>query len=400
MPLADIAAIPRYRQFSAREHGCQLWWIEWGGRLDTVHETESIKWELWRIVYGVWDHIKNSGRFSEAETLTLEWVGQIPGKRESRRFEGDYMLTQRDVVDRRPHADAVASGGWAIDLHPADGVYSAEAGCSQWHAKGVYGIPYRCLYSRDVANLFLAGRIISASHVAFGSTRVMATCAQGGQAVGMAAALCRRDGLRPRDLTDPPRLRELQRALLRSGQHIPGISLDDPDDIAAQAEVTSTSRLLLDRLEPDGSRRTLDDAWAMLLPVGSGPLPRLTFELEASRPTRLTVELRISGRPGEFTPDRTLAAQTVELAAPGPQPVTIDFGVTIDGPRYAFVCLLANPMVTARCSERRATGVLSLAHRRTARWRRRRRSPRRRGSASRASSSGCPSVAPMATTSR
>ena len=91
-------------------------------------------------------------------------------------------------------------GGWAIDLHPADGVFSEQPGCTQWHSKGVYQIPYRCLYSRNITNLFLAGRIISASHVAFGSTRVMATCAHGGQAVGMAAALCLRHELQPRDL--------------------------------------------------------------------------------------------------------------------------------------------------------------------------------------------------------
>ena len=78
--------IPRFRSFSTKEMGCNLWWIEYGGRLDTIHDTEEIKWELWRVVYGVWDYFKNSGRFPEAENLTLEWVGTIPGKRESRRF--------------------------------------------------------------------------------------------------------------------------------------------------------------------------------------------------------------------------------------------------------------------------------------------------------------------------
>lgn len=78
--------IPRFRTFNTKEMGCSLWWIEYGGRLDTVHDTEDIKWELWRVVYGVWDYFKNSGRFPEAENLTLEWVGTIPGKRESRRF--------------------------------------------------------------------------------------------------------------------------------------------------------------------------------------------------------------------------------------------------------------------------------------------------------------------------
>ncbi len=115
--------VPRFRSFNAQDFGCRLWWLEYGGRLDTVHDTETIKWELWKVIYGVWDYIKNSGKFPEAETLTLEWVGTIPGKRESRRFEGDYMLTQQDIVEQRPHFDDVAFGGWSIDLHPADGVF-------------------------------------------------------------------------------------------------------------------------------------------------------------------------------------------------------------------------------------------------------------------------------------
>jgi hypothetical protein len=90
--LTDITKIPRYRKFSVKDQGCNLWWLEYGGRLDTIHDTETIKWELWKVVYGVWNHIKNSGQFPEAETMSLEWVGTIPGKRESRRFEGDYIL--------------------------------------------------------------------------------------------------------------------------------------------------------------------------------------------------------------------------------------------------------------------------------------------------------------------
>lgn len=142
--LKDITAIPRYRDIRAVDSGCRFWWFEYGGRLDTVHQTEDIKWELWKVAYGVWNYIKNSGRFPEAETRTLEWVGAIPGKRESRRFEGDYILTQQDIVCQRTYPDAVSVGGWAIDLHPGDGVYSELPSCTQWHSKGVYQIPYRC----------------------------------------------------------------------------------------------------------------------------------------------------------------------------------------------------------------------------------------------------------------
>lgn len=359
--LDDIRRIPRYRRFNTREHGCQLWWIEYGGRLDTVHETETIKWELWRIVYGVWDHIKNSGKFPEAETMTLEWVGLIAGKRESRRFESDYMLVQQDIVEQRTHADAVSFGGWAIDLHPVDGVYSAGPGCTQWHAKGVYSIPYRCLYSRNIKNLFLAGRLISASHVAFGSTRVMATCAHNAQAVGMAAAICRQEKLRPADLAEPERMHRLQQALLRVGQFIPGVALDDPGDLTRSATISASSRFRLDHLPVDGPRLPLADSWAMLVPVPAGPMPRVTFSVDVAQPTMLQVELRTSARVGNYTPDVTLAMRTVRLLAGENQEVTVDFDYRIGKPRYVFICLLKNPHVTVHTSTQRITGILAVA---------------------------------------
>lgn len=360
--LKDIQQIPHWRDFRTQEFACRLWWIEWGGNLDTVHETETIKWELWKVVYGVWNHIKNSGRFPEAETLTLEWVGMIPGKRESRRFEGDYILIQQDVVEQRQHADAVSFGGWAIDLHPAEGVFSEQPGCTQWHSKGVYQIPYRCLYSRNITNLFLAGRIISASHIAFGSTRVMATAAHGGQAAGMAAALCLKHKLKPRDLAAAPRIVELQRALLRAGQHIPGVALEDPHDLAPRAELSASSELRLGELKPNGETLLLKSSTAMMLPVQAGPMPTVTYSVDAAQATTLHAELRVSSKPDNHTPDVTLAQVNVPIKHGTMQPVELCFKTNIDEPRYAFICLMANDAVSVHLSNQRLTGVLALGH--------------------------------------
>jgi len=362
--LDDITKIPRYGQFNAHRQGAHLWWIEYGGRLDTVHDTECIKWELWKVVYGVWHHIKNSGQFPEADTLTLEWVGLIPGKRESRRFEGAYMLRQQDIIEQREHDDVVAHGGWSIDLHPADGVYSARPGCDQWHAKGVYGVPYRCLYSRDIANLFLAGRIFSASHVAFGSTRVMATLAACGQAVGMAAALCTRDRLRPGDLSASPRIEQLQRELMRAGQFIPGRRLDDPDDLARQATITASSSQQLAELPADGPPLRLEKSWAQLLPAKAGPMPKVSFVFDVAAATTVQVELRTSSKLSNFTPDVTLASKRVDVKPGDGQRISVDFKVEIDQSRYVFACLMANEHVAVRTSERRVTGLASVVHRR------------------------------------
>jgi hypothetical protein len=333
--------------------------------MDTVHDTEEIKWELWKVVYGVWDYIKNSGKFPEAETLTLEWVGCIPGKRESRRFEGPYMLKQQDITEQKEHYDAVAHGGWSIDLHPADGVYSARPGCDQWHSRGVYQIPYGCLYSKNIANLFLAGRIISASHVAFGSTRVMGTGSVCGQAVGIASAICIRDNLLPDDISKPDGIGRLQMELMRIGQHIPGLRLEDPDNLAQKAVITASSRLKMGELKPDGYLVKLDTSWAQMLPLPAGEVPRVSFTVDAKQPTTLRMELRTSDRPDNHTPDVVLGEKTLELEAGENQRVTADFQVTINEPRYVFFCLMKNERVSVRCSQQRVTGILSVAYRRT-----------------------------------
>ncbi|GAA1598883.1 hypothetical protein GCM10009804_64270 [Kribbella hippodromi] len=363
--LDDITKIPRWRSFNTKVQGCRLWWIEYGGRLDTVHDTEEIKWELWKVVYGVWNHLKNSGDFPEAETLTLEWVGLIPGKRESRRFEGLYMLRQLDLVEQRRHDDAIASGGWSIDLHPADGVFSEHAGSSHLHPRGVYQIPYRCLVSKNVNNLLFAGRIISVSHVAFASTRVMATCAQVGQAAGMAAVLCTRDDVLPADLLQPDRLRTLQRELLRTGQHIPGVRLEDPDDLAQLATLTASSEFVLAELPADGPAALLEHSRAQLLPLPAGAVPQLTLTVDVAAPTTLAVELRTGNRPDDYTPDVILARQEFELDAGPGQQIKVDVDTSIDEPRYAFLVLLQNSAVSVRTTNQQATGLVSLQHKST-----------------------------------
>jgi hypothetical protein len=358
--LDDITKIPRWRDFKAGDSGCRLWWLEWGGTLDTIHDSETIKWELWKVAYGVWNHIKNSGLFPEAENLTLEWVGTIPGKRESRRFEGDLILTQQDIVEQHEHPDAVSFGGWAIDLHPVDGVFSPEPGCTQWHAKGVYQIPWRTLYSRNIPNLMLAGRIISASHIAFGSTRVMATCGHNGQAAGMAAAICLRDGIHPRDLNQPAAMRELQQRLLRAGQFIPGVPLQYQADHARAATLTASSELALSSLPACGETLSLKESWAMMLPVLPGAMPVTGFIVDVAAATTLRAELRISDKPDNHTPDVTLKTLEIPLQPGNGQNVSLDFGVTIDEARYAFVCLLHNEHLSVHLSNERLTGVLAL----------------------------------------
>ncbi len=357
--LNDITKIPRYRSFNTKEYGCRLWWLEYGGRLDTVHQTEEIKWELWKVVYGVWNHIKNSGQFPEAETLTLEWVGMIPGKRESRRFEGDYMLKQQDIVEQRTFEDAVAFGGWSIDLHPADGVFSEKPGCNQWHSKGIYQIPYRCLYAGNMNNLFLAGRIISATHVAFGSTRVMGTSAYTGQVVGEAAVICSKKNITPKDLLSGGFIKQLQSKLIANGHYIPGVKTADEDDLVQHAVISATSTLILDELPENGEQYALDESVIQMIPVKAGAVPGMILHAYSSEPTTLDIELRTGNNSYSYTPEHIVEAKSFPLHT-GRNCMHFSFDADFKEDGYAFICLKKNEGIKVPRSRYRITGILSL----------------------------------------
>ncbi len=352
--------VPKFKSFNAKDFGCRLWWVEYGGRLDTVLDTEEIKWELWKVIYGVWDYIKNSGNFPEAENLTLEWVGTIPGKRESRRFEGDYMMIQQDIVEQRPKEDAVAFGGWSIDLHPADGVFSEKPGCNQWHSKGIYDIPYRSLYSKNIKNLFLAGRVISASHVAFGSTRVMATTAHIGQAVGMAAVLATKHKLNPRDIYTEGFIPILQKELLKTGHHLPNINLKDEKDLVQTAKITASSALSLAEMPEDGGLHPLSISVAQMMPVKAGQVLNTVIHVYGLEETTLDVELRISQTENNHTPEVILAKKTIPIVK-GRNCLQISWeNVEIETPQYAYLVLQKNEKIQVPRSEKRISGILSV----------------------------------------
>jgi len=195
-----------------------FWWIEWGGDLDTIRDNEKVRDELLAIVMGIWDHIKNGGNHG-AENWALDWFGAVPGKRESRRLIGRHVLTANDVLNSRAFPDAIAYGGWPIDLHPPEGVDRPdEPPCTQHPVPWVYDIPLGCCVARDLDNLMFAGRNLSATHVAFASTRVMATCAVVGEGVGVAAATAVKLDLTPGQLqANPAALNQVQQQLLNQG---------------------------------------------------------------------------------------------------------------------------------------------------------------------------------------
>ena len=218
------------------------WWIEWGGCLDTIKDNERIRDELLGITLGVWNHIKNESGLDVAH-WALEWIGFVPGKRESRRFIGQHVLTETDLLTSRAFPDAIAFGGWPIDTHPPEGVDAPdEAPCTQNHLPWLYDIPLRSCVAAQVRNLFFAGRNLSATHLAFASTRVMATCAVIGQGIGTAAAIAHQRAIEPAALADDrAAMTAVQQRLLRDDAYLIGVSARDSGDLAPLAEVTASS---------------------------------------------------------------------------------------------------------------------------------------------------------------
>ncbi|MCM3626832.1 FAD-dependent oxidoreductase [Paenibacillus glycanilyticus] len=355
----DIAktTIPMKRVIRSGDSGCHYWWIEFGGELDAVTDNEAIRDELWSVIYGVWDYIKNSGKF-DADNMTLEWIGALPGKREYRRFVGDYILNQNDIIAQSRFEDGVAFGGWSIDLHPPKGMYSLEGGSKHLHPDGVYTIPFRSLYSRNVSNLLFAGRNISASHVAFGTTRVMGTCAVVGEAAGTGAALCVQKGVTPRSLYRE-HLQDLRQTLLRQDASVIGYANEDEKDLARKARLSASSELKQLALEPGENVYQLDKDIAIVVPLDPG-MDAISFLINSEEATELTAELWDTGREERYIPNKQQALSTVKVEAGQEQWVRFPISWHPDRPQNGFVILRENPHVSVHMAAGPQTGLIML----------------------------------------
>ena len=325
------------------------WWIELGGGVQRVIEDgEAIRDDLLKAVWGVWNYIKNSRtadgqlRFPEAATYELEWVGLLPGKRESRRILGDYILREEDCLDLHPDpetgemigtrfADTVAYGGWPVDVHTIEGFRKLGKEPNRTKLmEDVYAIPFRCYYSRNVKNLMMAGRDISASHLAFASSRVMATCAIGGQAVGTAAAMAVQHQISPRALGQTM-IHELQQKLILRDCYLPSIPFE-ADEAKRPAKITASSYV------PGHEPENVIDPWSRT--IGSRhhdwqpatPVAEETpwLELEWDKPQLLT-KIQIlfnSDLSKQLTP--SLSEYQLAKEYPGTPPTLVkDFQVTL-----------------------------------------------------------------------
>lgn len=246
-----------------------FWWLEIGVPYHTIYDAETIRHELTRHALGVWDWMKNKDPMTMdlVRNYALDWIGQVPGKRESRRVLGRYFMNEHDVLNRTVFPDEIAFGGWFVDLHTPGGLLakssepSAAAGgheneydtFSDYSALsycGPYGIPLRILLARDCDNLMMAGRNVSVTHAALGTIRVMGTTALLGEAAGVAAAIGLQRGhgfdqLVAQDVGD------IQQRLLANGCFLPNYYNHDACDLARLASVVASSEMSVGGVAPE-----------------------------------------------------------------------------------------------------------------------------------------------------
>jgi len=349
-----------------------FWWIEFGGRMDTIAEDEAIRDELIAVLFGVWDHLKNHGDHG-AENYILDWIGAVPGKRESRRFLGDHVMRQRDIQEQVLFPDRVAFGGWPIDLHPPDGIYSPEPACQQHYPEDFYSIPFRSLYSKNVPNLLFAGRNISASHVALASTRVMGTCAVLGQAVGTAAALAVRRGVLPRQFGEQS-IEELQQQLLRDDSYLIGLKLSDPTNLAPKARITASSVRSLEMIDGE-DRVAIPPAFVQGFVASGDRLESAALYLVSAGDSPATAQVRLhrSGSLKLFGPVGLLAEAEVVAPVGEPAWVSVELGVELEPGGYYFLELRARDAMVWFASPEELPGTqTALWREQEERWERRR----------------------------
>lgn len=331
------------------------WFYETGYGRHPITDSEEIVQDHRELVYSVWDHIKNSGIY-DSSTYDLEYVSAIPGKRESRRLIGDHILNANDIVDQVDFEDVIGHGGWSIDLHAKEGFFSTDMTTHHYNLRGVYGIPFRSCYSKDVENLFVASRCMSTTHVAFGSTRVMATLSTVGQAVGKAANICLTNNITPRDLANNSSL--LQQELLKNDQHILGHKNDDEEDVVKTAKIQTSSTKDLS-LTNNIEEESLEKSLAIIIPTKSY-IEYLDVYLKNNIDTTLEYQIFETDKAQNYNPKVKLATKAIALTASKdfrwirlPIELDINNGKT-------FIELINNRNIELATTTDKLNGVISL----------------------------------------
>ncbi len=345
------------------------WYYEIGGEYDHVDDREDIIKDHKKLIFGIWDYLKNSGEFPECDNYDFDYISTIPGTREYRRLVGDYILTENDIRNQTNFDDTVGHGGWNIDLHAIKGIFDEDLVNRHIYFDGVYKIPYRTGYSKNIDNLFMCGRCMSSSHVAFGTTRVMGTLSTLGQAVGMAAFLCVKYDVMPRDIYKSY-IKELQQELLRDDQLIIGVKNEDENDKAKTATVTASStrgleldiqksinyKARLEEITPQfrpyyesvysgcTELMVLSNTIGLTIPV-TNKLDSIKLLVKSDCETELDYNAYLPKVTENYGPDQLVNCSSVTISPSDSfEWVELPVGIEADG-KYVFILLSENPAI-------------------------------------------------------
>ena len=271
------------------------WFWESGFDRDPIHDMERIRDLNFRAMYGAWDAIKNVEKRYPAHRLN--WVAYIAGKRESRRLLGDVVLTAQDLRGGKEYPDGSVPCTWGIDTHHPNKKYSKGHQGEEFIAdfthgagftyKQPYWVPYRCLYSRNLRNLFMAGRDISVTHEALGAVRVMKTTGAMGEIVGMAAAICKAESCDPREVYTR-HLQKLQATMRLGAGRIHRHTLKS----------TGTTELMADTATARG-KQVRYEASRQSLGFWRSKGDYVEWEVEAAKPGQYEVRALVSCQDGD-----------------------------------------------------------------------------------------------------
>ncbi len=348
--------ILKYRTLPKKEFFNYQWYYELGGELNQIKDSQEIIKKHYELVFGIWDYIKNSGKF-DSENYDFSYIASVPGKRESRRLVGDYILKENDIVQQKKFKDAVGYGGRAIDLHAVDGIFSKELENYYYLLKGIYQIPFRCGYSKNIDNLFFAGRDMSVTHVAFGSTRVNGTLCTLAQALGLAAYLCIHKRIKPRDIYNKY-IQELQQLLLKEDHFIPGIKNLDNKDKAKDAKILATSTKSFENIKRK-KEVSLEKDYALIIPT-INKIDNISVLVKNSRSSKLYYSIFKPSRVENWSPDEKIYGNYIELK---PSKVFRWVKLSIKSPCSSgklFMQIFKNKDISLGVSDEKIPGAITL----------------------------------------
>lgn len=351
----EKSGVLRYREIPENGFNSK-WYYEVGGEYDQIKDNEEIIQKHRELVYGIWDYIKNSGKY-QSENYDLEYVSCIPGKRESRRLIGDYILNENDITARRDFEDTVAYGGWSIDLHAIEGFFSKEQKNKHIYLKGIYQIPYRSGYSKNIPNLFIGGRNMSTSHVAFGTTRVMSTLAIFAEALAVAAYLCVKHDTTPKGVYESY-LEELHQLLIMQDHYVVGKRLADKNDIVQGARLTASSTKKFEAVRID-EMKSVNCNMAVSMPL-NGKIESISVPIRSEMGTTLEYEIYLPLKRESYSPDNLLKKGTVKIA-PSKEVQWVELAVDKEIDCYfAFIKIMENKSLEIGISNEKLAGVICM----------------------------------------